>query len=185
MFYMHYLHTWLGVAVSFFIVSALGQASSCSTTLTPTKAVKPTIASGYRMALVATGLTSPRSIHFDTAGNLLVVQSGVGIANLAFQDDGGVCLTVKTMKTVVSAKAVRIALTIQKEATLFPRYLTTGRFVDGLSRSMLSCKGTYTESCHIAEPWLGCVSRWEDLICLITRGCLFLELRSWYFDRGD
>jgi len=118
---MYHLHAWLAVAVSALIVPALGQASSCSTTLTPTKAVKPTIASGYRMALVATGLTSPRSIHFDTAGNLLVVQSGAGIANLAFQDDGGTCLTVRTMKTVVSAKAVRIALTIQDKATLFPR----------------------------------------------------------------
>ena len=84
----------------------LGQTPSCSTTLTPTNSVKPTIASGYRMALVATGLTKPRSIQFDTAGNLLVVQSGAGIANLAFQDDGGTCLTVKSMKTVVNSGAV-------------------------------------------------------------------------------
>ena len=85
---------------------ALGQASSCSQTLTPAKSVRPTIASGYRMALVATGLTKPRSIQFDSAGNLLVVQSGVGIASLAFQDAGGLCLSVTTQQTVVDASEV-------------------------------------------------------------------------------
>ena len=106
---MFLLHAVLGAALG--SVVALGQTSSCSTTLTPTKSVRPTVASGYRMALVATALTSPRSIQFDTAGNLLVVQSGAGIANLAFQDDGGTCLTVKTKKTVVSASAVSISFT--------------------------------------------------------------------------
>ena len=86
--------------------SALGQSSSCPDTLTPANSVRPTIASGYRMALVATGLTKPRSIQFDTAGNLLVVQSGVGIASLTFQDAGGVCLSVKTRQTVVDAGEV-------------------------------------------------------------------------------
>ena len=86
--------------------SALGQASSCSNTLTPTNSVRPTVASGYRMALVATGLTKPRSIQFDSAGHLLVVQSGVGIASLAFQDAGGVCLSVKTQQTLVDAGEV-------------------------------------------------------------------------------
>ena len=89
-----------------FIGTALGQASSCSETLTPTKSVRPSIASGYRMTLVATGLTKPRSIQFDTAGNLLVVQSGTGIVNLALQDDGGVCLSVKSQKTVVTSSEV-------------------------------------------------------------------------------
>lgn len=59
------------------------------------------------MALVATGLTKPRSIQFDSAGNLLVVQSGAGVANLVFQDDGGVCLSVKSQKTVIDASEVR------------------------------------------------------------------------------
>ena len=86
--------------------SALGQASSCSNTLTPANSVRPTVASGYRMALVATGLTKPRSIQFDSAGKLLVVQSGVGITSLAFQDSGGICLSVKNQQTVVDAGEV-------------------------------------------------------------------------------
>ena len=88
-------------------IPALGQASSsCSKILTPTKSIQPKVAPGYRVALIATGLSKPRSIQFDTAGNLLVVQSGTGITNLAFQDDGGTCLSVKTAKTVVGASEV-------------------------------------------------------------------------------
>ena len=113
-----------------FALASLGaaQTSSCSTTLTPTNSVKPTVASGYRMALVATGLTKPRSIQFDTAGNLLVVQSGVGIANLAFQDNGGTCLTIKKVKTVISASAVSITLRETVKAKLVCSRLTGQRF---------------------------------------------------------
>lgn len=96
----------LSVALSFLTALAATQASDCSTTLTPTNSAKPTVASGYRMALVATGLTSPRSIQFDSAGNLLVAESGSGVSSLAFQDDGGTCLTVKTKKTVIDASTV-------------------------------------------------------------------------------
>lgn len=98
---------WTFVAFSAaLVIPALGQASSCSKILTPTKSVQPKVAPGYRMALVATGLTKPRSIKFDTAGNLLVVEAGAGITNLAFQDDGGTCLSVKTTKTVLDASEV-------------------------------------------------------------------------------
>ena len=102
---------WIFVAFSAaFVIPALGQASSCSKILTPTKSIQPKVAPGYRMALVATGLTKPRSIQFDTAGNLLVVQSGAGIANLALQDDGGTCLSVQTTKTVVDASEVGVSV---------------------------------------------------------------------------
>ena len=55
---------------------------------------------------MATGLTKPRSIEFDSAGNLLVVQAGAGIARLELQDNGGTCVTVKSKKTVVQASNV-------------------------------------------------------------------------------
>lgn len=60
------------------------------------------------MALVATGLTNPRSIQFDSLGNLLVVQDGAGVANLVFQDDGGTCLTVKSTRDVIKDSDVSI-----------------------------------------------------------------------------
>lgn len=62
------------------------------------------------MALVATGLTKPRSLQFDSAGNLLVVQAGSGIVNLALQDNGGTCLSVKSRKNVVQNGGVSIPI---------------------------------------------------------------------------
>ncbi len=98
---------FLAALLGLFVVPAVGQSSpSCSTTLTPTNSIKPSIASGYQAALVATGLTDPRSIEFDNAGNLLVVQAGAGIESLQLQDDGGTCVSVKSKKTVVHASAV-------------------------------------------------------------------------------
>lgn len=89
------------------IIAVVGQtSSSCSTTLTPTDSIKPSVASGYRAALVATGLTDPRSIEFDSSGNLLVVQAGAGVESLQLQDNGGTCVTVKSKKTVVQASSV-------------------------------------------------------------------------------
>ena len=70
--------------------------------------VRPSVASGYRMAVVATGLTKPRSIAFDTAGNLMVVESGTGITNLFLQDNGGTCLSVRDRKVVIENSGVRI-----------------------------------------------------------------------------
>ena len=55
---------------------------------------------------MATGLNDPRSIEFDSAGNLLVVQAGAGIESLQLQDDGGTCVSVKSKKTLVQAGAV-------------------------------------------------------------------------------
>src|SRR5271168_2796440 len=66
------------LAIASFFLPALVQSSSCSTTLTPANSVQPSVASGYRAQLIATGLSSPRSIQFDKAGNLLVVEQKNG-----------------------------------------------------------------------------------------------------------
>ena len=83
--------------------------ASCSPSLTPTNSIKPSVASGYQAALVATGLNKPRSLQFDNAGNLLVLQSGRGLQSLQLQDNGGVCLSVKSQKTVINNRNVSIA----------------------------------------------------------------------------
>lgn len=89
------------------IIPALGEVpSSCSTTLTPTNSIKPSVASGYRAALVATGLTCPRSIQFDASGNLLVVEQSTGLTSLRLDDNGGICISVKSQKVVVEASNV-------------------------------------------------------------------------------
>ena len=85
----------------------LGHAqSSCSNALTPTNSIKPSVASGYRAALVATGLTSPRSIQFDGSGNLLVLEQSVGLTSLRLEDHGGTCVGVELQKMVLEAANV-------------------------------------------------------------------------------
>lgn len=91
----------LGVAIL-----ATSAESACTVILKPTNSITPTVASGYQMAVVATGLTKPRSIRFDSKGNLLVVQQGAGIVNLAFTDYGGICLSVSKMQTVIEDSSV-------------------------------------------------------------------------------
>jgi glucose/arabinose dehydrogenase len=95
--------TLLAIASSF--LPAWAQSSSCSTTLTPTNSVQPSVASGYRAQLIATGLSSPRSIKFDKAGNLLVVEqtnNGGSVSVLTLQDNGGTCLSVTSHTTLVT-----------------------------------------------------------------------------------
>lgn len=94
--------------LSIFVSPVWSASSSCSTSVTATNGLKPSVASGYQVALVATGLTNPRSIQFDTLGNLLVLQDGAGIANLVFQDDGGTCLSVKSTRNVIKYKDVSV-----------------------------------------------------------------------------
>jgi hypothetical protein len=93
------------LAITSFFLPALAQSSSCSTTLTPTNSVQPSVASGYRAQLIATGLSSPRSIKFDKAGNLLVVEQKNGngsVSALTLQDNGGTCLSVTSHTTLVT-----------------------------------------------------------------------------------
>ncbi|KAI4171038.1 MAG: hypothetical protein LQ343_004575 [Gyalolechia ehrenbergii] len=107
---------FLLLAVCSFLPGRTSAADSlCSTTLTPTKSVEPSVASGYRMALIATGLTKPRSIAFDTAGNLMVVESGVGITNLILQDDGGTCVSVKDRKVVIDNNALNHGIALSQD----------------------------------------------------------------------
>lgn len=53
------------------------------------------LASGWKATKIAGGLTSPRSIQFDTAGNMLVVQAGKGISYHVVGADG--CITSTKM----------------------------------------------------------------------------------------
>ena len=125
-------------------------AASCATTsLTPTNSVKPSVASGYQLALIATGLTQPRSIKFDTLGNLLVVQDGVGVANLVLQDDGGICLSVKSKKDVIKDKNVS----------------------SEFAGEVLFCSHGVA-----AEPRSSIITGWEDSLCLILGSGFFVDL---------
>ena len=87
---------------------------SCSSTLTASYAA-PSVASGYSARLVATGLTSPRGIKFDTAGNLLVIEEEVGVTALRFEDDDDGCLNLASKDTVVADTSLNHGIEISED----------------------------------------------------------------------
>lgn len=72
--------------------TSASSAGSCPTVLTSSNYDAPVVGSGYTAQLVVTGLNSPRGLIFDKSGALLVVESGVGITRIKFNDRGGTCL---------------------------------------------------------------------------------------------
>lgn len=76
------------------------QTPSCSTSLTASYP-SPSVASGYVARLVATDLSSPRGLRFDSGGNLLVVEQEVGITALTFTDPDDGCITETNRQSVV------------------------------------------------------------------------------------
>lgn len=139
--------------LNFFFLPTLGQSStSCSTTLTPTNSIKPSIASGYRVAVVATGIHNPRSIEFDSSGNLLVINSGVGISSLQLEDAGDTCVSVKSTKTVLKAGALNHGLALSQDGkTLYAsspeaayswEYVPKGSSVTSTNKTVVSNMNT-------------------------------------------
>ena len=66
----------------------------------------PIPAQGYTYRLVAHGLTKPRSIAFDDAGALLVVDSGVGVVRMTTKDNGGTCVVVGAPQPIINSTEV-------------------------------------------------------------------------------
>lgn len=67
-------------------------APACST-IAPLHAA-PSAAPGFRVQVVANGLTNPRSIQFDAEGGLLVVEQTIGITRFRLTGDGA-CVRVE------------------------------------------------------------------------------------------
>src|SRR5271155_1891748 len=84
----------------------ISNAQSSCTTIAPSGAVRPSLASGYSAQVVATGLSKPRGIQFDKAGNLLVIEQGTGsLIALTLNEEGG-CVSVRSNATVVAGEGV-------------------------------------------------------------------------------
>ena len=78
----------------------------CTGQASPVNSINPSVAPGWEWAVVATGLKSPRSIEFDLEGRLVVVESGLGIAVLELNDNGGTCVTAKSKDIIVNSTLV-------------------------------------------------------------------------------
>ncbi|TKX18272.1 hypothetical protein C1H76_9540 [Elsinoe australis] len=75
--------------------------SSSSDGPAPSGSIRPSIASGYRYQVVATGLSGPRGLALDRDGNLLVVEQGRGrISAHSLSDDAGGCVSIRSSTDV-------------------------------------------------------------------------------------
>jgi glucose/arabinose dehydrogenase len=93
--------------------------ASCSGAGSPAFAGK--LATGWKATKILGGLTSPRSIQFDTAGNMLVVQSGKGITYHVMGADG--CIT--SSKTLVSLNSLNHGIAMSPDGkTIYASSMT-------------------------------------------------------------
>jgi glucose/arabinose dehydrogenase len=80
------------------------------------------LASGWKATKVLGGLTSPRSLVWDSAGNMLMVQSGKGISVHTMGSDGCVAST----KLLVSLNSLNHGITLSADGkTLYASSMTT------------------------------------------------------------
>ena len=74
-------------------------AQSCPS---PSGSIQPSVAQGYELKVVATGLSKPRGIAFDSQGHLLVVQAGSGDLTSHVITESNGCVTATDSTVVVS-----------------------------------------------------------------------------------
>lgn len=80
------------------------------------------VADGWNFTKVADGLTSPRTTIFDQAGNLLVLEAGMGISVHTFGPDG--CLS--SSETALENRNLNHGLTLAPDGkTLYASSMTT------------------------------------------------------------
>jgi len=72
---------------------------------------KLSAATGWKYTLLATGLTKPRSLLFDTEGHLLVLEAGKGLSAHTLSADG--CIT--SSKTVISMAQLNHGLALSPD----------------------------------------------------------------------
>ncbi|KAJ9652891.1 hypothetical protein H2198_007893 [Neophaeococcomyces mojaviensis] len=90
----------LALLVASQFTALAGAQSSCPS---PSGGIRPSVASGYALQVVATGLSRPRGIAFDSAGHLLVVEQGTGTISSHVLNEANGCVTIGSSSTVVQA----------------------------------------------------------------------------------
>ena len=85
-------------AYALWLLSALASAQSCGPK--PSGSIQPSLASGYQMQVVATGLSKPRGILLDNAGNLLVVEQGSGLVSAHTLAEQNGCISVTSSRNL-------------------------------------------------------------------------------------
>jgi hypothetical protein len=101
------------IAAFLSLSGANAQDSACSKVLKPPYS-SPVVGSGWIAQLIATDLTKPRGIIWDDNAHLLVVQQGVGIQRLRFNDNGTTCLGLADSNSVIENPNVNCSVCLGK-----------------------------------------------------------------------
>ena len=111
------MSTSMKIVTALGVVSLLGlsHAQSC---LSPSAGIRPSVASGYALQVVATGLSRPRGLSFDSQGHLLVVEAGSGILSSHIVNDSGNCTRLQNSTTVIQGSELNHGLWVNG-TTLF------------------------------------------------------------------
>ena len=113
------LHSFLCIVFAAPPSASALASNSCASALQPSYPA-PSLAPGYTAQLIATNLTKPRGLIFDSQGHLLVVQQQVGITSLVIQDEGDRCLKVSQKSEVIQNVNLTHGITLSSDGkTLF------------------------------------------------------------------
>lgn len=94
----------MAAVAAILIATVSGQMSSAATV--SSSVPTPSVASGYSVQLVASGLEKPRGIIFDSQDHLLTVQQGLGVVAYVLQDAGDNTVSVSSHRTVIADTTV-------------------------------------------------------------------------------
>ncbi|KAF2495821.1 soluble quino protein glucose dehydrogenase [Lophium mytilinum] len=162
------------VASCFYAIASAQSMQTCSTTLSPKNAA-PSVAPGWDVKVVATGLTSPRGIIFDTSGHLLVVQRNTGIVSLPLTDNGGSCVTAGKPTVVIKDKTLNHGIELSSDGKTL--YASSADIVYAWDYDAANSKNTskprqivtgMSTSDHTTRTLL--VSKQVDNLLLVSRG---------------
>lgn len=90
--------------------------SSCSIATSSASYAAPSVAPGYVARIIANGLRRPRSLRFDSAGHLLVVEAGKGITALTLNDAGGACVGTRSSSAVLNDATLNHGIEISPDS---------------------------------------------------------------------
>lgn len=100
------------------LASLIGIAHAQNACLSPSAGIRPSVASGYALQVVATGLSRPRGLSFDSQGHLLVVEAGSGILSSHVVNNSGNCTRLQNSTTVIQGEELNHGLWVN-DTTLF------------------------------------------------------------------
>ncbi|WAO89015.1 Hypothetical protein NCS54_00638700 [Fusarium falciforme] len=122
--------TLTSTLLTFALVFSAGTTQSsgqCSINDLETSYPGPVAADGWAYRLIASDLSQPRGILFNTEDALLVVEQGTGLVHLEFEDQGQTCLPVRRQTTLLENEGLTHGIALSEDGRTL--YASTQRDV--------------------------------------------------------